>query len=395
MKYILKNIPRGTGKKLKYFFTSFAVLSGLNLFAANTSNVQEYNSLSLFSNPLFLVMLGTIILLIIIIAVLGGVLTNVAEAVKDKNKNRNILSVIAFLIIMSSAKQTSAQSFFSVTETSKYMGLSPGLFYLLVAIIAFEVIIISVLLGMIRLLTKSEKEEIVSVKKEEPSLIEKLNASVALEKEADITLEHEYDGIHELDNDLPPWWKYGFYATIIFAIVYLLHYHVFKTGKLQLAEYNQSVEVANIAKAEFEKNNADNVNESNAVMLTEPDQIAKGSAGYMENCVACHGKLGEGGVGPNLTDDYWMHGGSIKDIFKSIKYGWPEKGMKSWQADLPPVQIHQITSFIKTLRGSNPSNGKEKQGDLYSETLSVSDSTNKDSLNISLTIKDSTANERK
>jgi cytochrome c oxidase cbb3-type subunit III len=397
MKYIFKNISQNTGKRLKYFFTFYALLSGLSVFAGNTSEVEDYNSLSIFANPLFLVLLGTIILLMIIISVLGGVLTNVAESVKDRSKSGTIVPVLAFLIFSSSAKQASAESFFSVSQTSTYMGLSAGLFYLLLAVIVFELIIITVLLGMIRLLAKSEKEEkeVALFQKAEPTLLEKLNASVSIEKEADIMLDHNYDGIRELDNDLPPWWKYGFYATIVFAFVYLIHYHVFQTGKLQIAEYDYSIEVAKKAKEDAEKNNANNVTENTVKLLTDKDQIAKGASVFMENCIACHGKLGEGGVGPNLTDDYWLHGGGIKDIFKTIKYGWPEKGMKSWQADLSPIQINQIASFIKSIHGTNPPNGKEKQGDLYSENGVVPNATIADSLNTITAAKDTVVNASK
>jgi cytochrome c oxidase cbb3-type subunit 3 len=97
--------------------------------------------------------------------------------------------------------------------------------------------------------------------------------------------------------------------------------------------------------------------------------LASGKTIFMDNCAACHGRAGEGGVGPNLTDDYWLHQGGIKDIFKTIKYGWPEKGMKSWQQDLGAKQIHEISSYIKSLHGTNPANAKEKQGELYKETI--------------------------
>jgi cytochrome c oxidase cbb3-type subunit 3 len=85
------------------------------------------------------------------------------------------------------------------------------------------------------------------------------------------------------------------------------------------------------------------------------------------NCAPCHGNAGEGSVGPNLTDDYWLHGGSVQSIFKTIKYGVPEKGMKSWKEDLSPAQMAQVTSYIKSLRGTNPPNPKEHQGVLYIE----------------------------
>ena len=90
---------------------------------------------------------------------------------------------------------------------------------------------------------------------------------------------------------------------------------------------------------------------------------------YKTNCAVCHGVNGEGNVvGPNLTDDHWLHKGSIKDIFKTIKYGVPEKGMKSWAADFSPLQIAQLASYVKSLHGSNPPNAKEKQGELFAES---------------------------
>ena len=228
-------------------------------------------------------------------------------------------------------------------------------------------------------MVRKEAAEIV-IQKEGPSLLERLNASVAIEKEADILMDHNYDGIRELDNDLPPWWKYGFYATIVFAVIYLVHYHVTATGDLQIAEYNKSITEAAAAKTAYEKNSAGNVSEGNVKMLTDKEELAKGEAIFKANCFACHGKLGEGGVGPNLTDDYWLHGGSIKNIFSTIKYGWPDKGMKSWQADLSPVQINETASYIKTIHGSNPPNGKAPQGDLFVETAIPKDSVKKDSL---------------
>ena len=107
---------------------------------------------------------------------------------------------------------------------------------------------------------------------------------------------------------------------------------------------------------------------------------------FKASCAACHGQLGEGTVGPNLTDDYWLHGGSVQDVFKSIKYGWVEKGMKSWKEDLSPMQIAQVTSYIKSLKGTNPANAKAPQGDLYTEggVAPVNDSTAVmvDSLNV-------------
>jgi cytochrome c oxidase cbb3-type subunit III len=381
---IIRHFPMIKLKAPKLLITVFIMISGLGLYAQNTAGRMDL-SFSVYTNPLFLTLLTIIILLLIVIIVLGSVLTNVAEATISGKATKAITSILILGCMLSSEEVLAQAPANAVSGTIP--SLSSGLFYLLLSVIGFEMLIIIVLLNAIQLFIKKEKR--ISSKKQATPLafLERLNASVTIEKEEEILFDHVYDGIRELDNDLPPWWKYGFYLTIVFAVSYLIHYHVTTTGDLQIAEYNKSMIMAKIAKEEFEKNNANNVNESNAVMLADKAEIAKGEAIFKESCFACHGKFGEGGVGPNLTDDYWLHGGGIKEVFASIKYGWPDKGMKAWQSDFSPVQIHQIASYIKTLRGTHPANAKEKQGDLYVEAGNViTDSTEKDS--IPLIIKD-------
>jgi cytochrome c oxidase cbb3-type subunit III len=368
---MLKHLPKVQIQAPKYLLAGFAMISGISLYAQG--NVPENNvSNSVFLNPLFLALSIIIILLIIVIIVLGNVLTGVAEAAKDVSKKGKEILTITILISLMIASKDSVSQVSDVSENVLVPSLNSGLLYLMLSIIGFELLIIIVLLNLIQLFIK--KKERVVVKEIKPSFLEKLNASVAIEKEEAILFDHVYDGIRELDNDLPPWWKYGFYLTIVFAFVYMIHFHIAKTGDLQIAEYDRSQIVAQEKKDEFAKNNASNVNETNAEMLTDVAEIAKGAEIFKGSCFACHGKFGEGGVGPNLTDDYWLHGGSIKNIFASIKYGWPDKGMKSWQSDFSPIQIHQIASFIKTLHGTKPANAKDKQGDLYTEAGSVKDS---------------------
>jgi cytochrome c oxidase cbb3-type subunit 3 len=212
----------------------------------------------------------------------------------------------------------------------------------------------------------------------------KLNDAVPVEKEADVLLDHDYDGIKELDNNLPPWWKYGFYLTIIFAFIYMIHYHVVGSGTVQLDEYNAQLAEADLQKQERLKLAANNVDENSVTVLIAEADLSAGKKIYTEKCLVCHGKAGEGNVGPNLTDDYWIHGGNIKDVFKIVKYGFPSKGMISWQSQLNPVQMQQVSSYIKSIKGTNPANPKEPQGTLYTEEGSVAaDST-------STSVKDST-----
>ncbi|GHA56961.1 c-type cytochrome [Pontibacter akesuensis] len=171
---------------------------------------------------------------------------------------------------------------------------------------------------------------------------------------------HDFDGIQEYDNDLPPWWKTMFYVSIVFAISYMLHYHVFNTGALQAEEYEMEMEQAAILAAMT----PDDPNAvTNYEVLTDAVALEAGQAIYNANCAACHGQEGQGTVGPNLTDEYWLHGGDVNDIFKTVKYGVPSKGMVPWQGKLTKDQMLEVSSYILSLQGTNPANAKEPQGE--------------------------------
>lgn len=186
-------------------------------------------------------------------------------------------------------------------------------------------------------------------------------------KEQEIVLDHNYDGIRELDNQLPPWWTYLFYMTIVFAGVYLVYYEVFD-GPDQTDEYNKEVAIAKEEIAEYKKNNKDLIDAETVVQLTEASDLAAGKTIYNENCVACHKDSGGGGIGPNLTDDYWILGGGIKNIYHTISEGGRAgKGMIPWKSDLKPSQIAQVASYVMSLHGTNPPDGKEPDGDLWKE----------------------------
>lgn len=191
-------------------------------------------------------------------------------------------------------------------------------------------------------------------------------------REEEIMMDHSYDGISELNNHMPPWLKYLFYATIIFAVVYTVNYLVLDTGKSQIEEYHEELAEAE-RQAEEQKLLAGNsIDESSVVFTTEAAHLENGKKIYADNCSACHRADGGGSVGPNLTDEYWLHGGSIQDVFKVIKYGVQEKGMIPWQDKLTPEDIQNVASFILTLQGTAPEGAKEPQGEKYEDKGTVS-----------------------
>ena len=198
----------------------------------------------------------------------------------------------------------------------------------------------------------------------------KLTNIVPIEKESDILLDHNYDGIKELDNSLPPWWLYGFYFTIIFGIFYIGYFHYSDNGMNMEEEYKQEMAFAKIEVAKYLERQANKLDESNLEILTDAESLAQGENIFRNNCLACHMEGGGGSpisVGPNLTDDYWLHGGGIINVFKVIKYGVPDKGMIAWSAQLKPSDMHKVASYIVLLRGTNPPNAKKPEGELYVE----------------------------
>ena len=194
---------------------------------------------------------------------------------------------------------------------------------------------------------------------------------VPVEKEKQILLHHDYDGIQELDNNLPPWWLYGFYLSVIYGIVYFGYYHYYEYGLDSREEYKMEMAEAQIAVDYYLENQANTIDVENLVALVDQESISRGLAVFRNNCIACHLEGGGGSpvsVGPNLTDEYWLHGGDIKDIFKTVKFGVIEKGMIAWKDQLKPVDIHRVSSYILSLQGTNPPNAKEPQGELYSDS---------------------------
>jgi cytochrome c oxidase cbb3-type subunit 3 len=192
----------------------------------------------------------------------------------------------------------------------------------------------------------------------------KLTGAVPVKQEFDVILDHEYDGIRELDNKLPPWWVAMFYITIIWGLAYLVYYHI-GDGPSSYDEYVEEVRVGEEMVEAYLSKQADVIDENTVQHVDDPSVLANAESIFIGNCAVCHGQSGEGGVGPNLTDDYYIHGGTVKDIFKVIKYGVPEKGMISWKSQIGPSDIQALSSYIMNLRGTSPPNPKEPEGELF------------------------------
>ncbi len=189
--------------------------------------------------------------------------------------------------------------------------------------------------------------------------------AVPVAREKEILLDHNYDGIQELDNNLPPWWLAMFYITVAFGIVYYGYNHWTSYGISSSEAWAMEMQEAEEAIAAFRSGQAVAIDETNVTVMDDPAELALGEQLYNTNCAVCHLNTGAGLVGPNLTDEYWIHGGGIKNIFSTIKYGVPEKGMISWSSQMRPADMQRVASYILTLEGTNPPNPKEPQGEIW------------------------------
>jgi cytochrome c oxidase cbb3-type subunit III len=271
------------------------------------------------------------------------------------------------LILMLVAQNTAQAQDMSTTQA--FYIVSGFLLVVAILVLAVAIVMLQGLRAFYNkeMLKKANAGEVKTKKKSWWSkLMTKVNAAVPLEEEETVMLDHNYDGIRELDNHLPPWWKWLFYLSIVFAFAYIGVYHVFNTMPLQTEEYEIEMALAEeqrlLRVADQPKSNID---EDNVKFVDEPAALAQGKQIYDMSCAPCHKEDGGGGIGPNLTDQYWIHGGSVVDIFRTIKVGVPEKGMISWESSLTPEKIQNVSSYIMTLSGTTPAAPKEPQGELY------------------------------
>lgn len=194
---------------------------------------------------------------------------------------------------------------------------------------------------------------------------QKLLGSRPIEEEGEIILDHDYDGIRELDNRLPPWWIYLFYMTIIFGVAYLVRFHIINDYDQDM-EFEQEMAQARIDIEEYKKTAKDMVDVNTVELLTEASDMSAGKTIFETNCAVCHMNDGGGGIGPNLTDNYWILGGGIRNVFNTVSEGGRSgKGMVAWKTSLKPNEMAQVSSYILSMQGTTPANPKDPEGEIW------------------------------
>lgn len=353
---------------LNYLMT--AVVTSVFPAGAYAAETAATSSSGISDAFLLTALVSVILLLLLIVHAIGQSIQSIGkikttEEIAAAKKTENAVKSIAVLLMAG----TSLGAYAADGASTAPFVMSNLLFWSLITIIIALALVIAILFRSLKIMIRYKRGD--NFQEEESSVFDfigsKLTDNVPIEEEVTVMLDHEYDGIRELDNNLPPWWKYMFYGTIIFAFIYIIRFHITGSGDLQIAEYNAEMLAASEAKADALENGEEQITEDNVTLLVDIDAITRGANIYKGNCATCHGALAEGLVGPNLTDEYWIHGGGISNVFKSIKYGIPAKGMIAWQSQFSPTQMQQIASYVISLQGSNPTNAKDPQGEIWVE----------------------------
>lgn len=256
----------------------------------------------------------------------------------------------------------------------KYPILIVILFIFLVILVAIETIYKAI--NNIHFSNMNEEEKVEYLRKQslpfmQSEFVQDLRAKFTnntnIEDEKQLLLDHDYDGIKELDNNLPPWWVYLFYICIFFGAVYMVRYELMD-GNTQEDEFQREMALAKIQVEEYLKTAPDLMDENTVTLLTDEASLKEGKEIYTMYCAACHRADGGGQIGPNLTDDYWILGGDLKSIFKTVTQGGRDgKGMVAWKGVITSKEVQKVSSYIISINGSNPANAKVAEGDLVAK----------------------------
>ncbi|MCB0476679.1 MAG: c-type cytochrome [Crocinitomicaceae bacterium] len=326
--------------------------------AKETIEVTIAERMGLSETALFTLMMCITIVLLIILAVMISTLKNVLNFKINggSDKLKMILVLVTLGFTGSLFGQDAAAGAETVVEKPPFIPFSDTAFWMVLLFDGILVGLIYYLAQVTNSFTKEYKSP-VSGKKKKWNWNKAINDAVAIEEEYKIEMDHEYDGIRELDNNLPPWWKYSFYISIVWAVFYIGYYHVLGMGDLQIDEYKKEV-------ADAKEKYKVSLDENTVTLLVDEGSLAGGQAIFDAKCAICHRTDLGGDIGPNLTDKYWLYGGDVKDVFRTIKYG-ATNGMQAWASELSPEKMQKVASYILSKQGSNPASPKEPQGDLY------------------------------
>lgn len=342
-----------------------AVFTGAMAFSMSPEVVEEtvihtpiYEKLGISSTTLFIVMNIFTFLLVAFMMSMANSTKNILKYKQDEKRKGNSAKTLLMLVGLFVAAGANAAE--PVTQAKSLIPFPDSVFW---AYIFVDVILIMIMIYFAGIIKGSISDIIVFRK----TLIWKkwgknLTDAVPVEEEGSILLDHDYDGIKELDNNLPPWWKYGFYITIVWAFGYFFYYQVFEIGNLQEAEYLAEMEEGERQVAEYKAAHPELITADNVELLTDPSAIAEGRDVFTTYCVSCHMEGGAGGIGPNLTDEYWLYGNDIKGVFTTVSEG-AENGMTAWKNLLPADKIQAVSSYVLQLEYIAPPQGKDPQGD--------------------------------
>lgn len=326
----------------------------------------------------FWMLVAAAIILIAGIAIMAGSIQTILKSKsfqeKKKNSGGDTLKTIILLIL---GLTLASPTYASTATTVENPIFNPDLEEI-IGMVIINSILLFIFLYFKKIFDNLAQEILPAkaLKKQNPwfKLNKVLTDAVEIEDEQTVMMDHEYDGIRELDNNLPPWWKWGFYTTIVFAVIYLMNYHVFQYGDLQIEEYEKSMALAEEQKQAYLATLKLSVDETNVTQLTDPAELEAGKQLFKNNCAICHGEFAQGNTGPNLTDEHWIYGNEIVNIFTTIKYG-TQNGMKAFGEDdeLLGHEMQQVGSYVMSLHGTFAQGGLDPQGEKRDKVIPVTE----------------------
>lgn len=362
---------------LKWNVLIAGLVVGLPVMAQD-AEMAESSSAMISEQTKFWLLLGMLVFQIILLFTVSGIiksLTNSSSVFKKILNTKSSAAMLTGLFVLiggSAVAQDGAAATVPFTESTSIHNLLIALNGVLLIGI---VILLATLKNLVNVLTAdaiAEKEPVSIWSR----FMVKMTDAVPVEEEEDVLTDHDYDGIQELDNNLPPWWVLGFYVTIACAVVYIGYYEFYLGGNISQQEFKAEMQKAEEQREAYLATLANNIDESNVVAVEDASKLQSGKKIFDTYCATCHAKDGGGLAGPNLTDEYWLHGGGIKNVFKTIKYGVAGKSMIAWEDQLTPPQMQEVASYVLNLEGTTPEKPKDPEGEKWvapTETEEIKD----------------------